>query len=48
MPLARTWAIYDNGTPSGPQPIARGGPETTEEIFDAEKWQLIQAAGAHT
>ena len=48
IPLARTWAIYDNSTPAGPRPIVRGGTETTEEVIDAETWRLIQRAGART
>lgn len=43
VPLARTWSIYDNSSPSGPTPIAKGGPDTDEVITNVESWKVIQA-----
>ncbi|MCI0604480.1 zeta toxin family protein [bacterium] len=44
LPLANTWAIYDN---SGKEPvlIAAGGKKQKTKIFKKELWRIIQETG---
>jgi predicted ABC-type ATPase len=43
-PLASTWQVYDNSSPSGPELIATGDRGTADEVHDADTWRRIESA----
>ena len=44
-PLANSWHLYDNASPTGARLVARGRPGVADEVIDATLWQEIRARG---
>ena len=44
LPLADSWAVYDNAGKVGPKLIARARPDHPSEIIDAVTWQAIRSS----
>ena len=46
LPLADSWAVYDNSGSIKPRAIARARPDRPSEIIDGPTWQAIRSSAA--